>query len=92
MALTISEDQIATTNLLAFVSFLLLKRGATDGGNEIYSVAVLPAFYGRDAPAKVTPHEQLFIEVDEPTDVTAVARVRGALTERFKALGNPRTI
>ncbi|MCR6481154.1 hypothetical protein NU688_33700 [Variovorax sp. ZS18.2.2] len=92
MALTISEDQIATTNLLTYVSFLLLKRGTTDVANEIHTIAVLPAFYGRDTPAKPTSHEQLFIEVDEPGDATAVARVRLALTERFKALGHPRTI
>lgn len=92
MALTISEDQIATTNLLKFVSFLLLKRGTTDVAKEIYSVAILPAFYGRDTPAKVTSHEQLFIEVDEPGDATAIARVRLALTERFKELGDPRKV
>lgn len=86
MSLTISEEQIATTNLLAYVSFLLLKRGTKDDANEIYEVAVLPAFYGPNAVVPPTPHEQLFVEVDDPRDTGAIARVRLALTERFKEL------
>ena len=88
MSLTISEDQIATTNLLAYVSFLLLKRGTKDDANEIFDIAVLPAFYGPNAPVPPTPHEQLLIEVDDPRDPGAIARVRLALTERFKELSH----
>ncbi|WP_354344188.1 hypothetical protein [Variovorax boronicumulans] len=86
--MTLRNSTTPTTNLLAYVSFLLLKRGTTNFANKIYEVAVLPAFYGPNAPAPPTPHEQLLIEVDDPHEPDAIARVRSALTERFKELSH----
>jgi len=92
MTMTISEDQIATTDVLAYNAFLLLKRGTTDVTSTVYEPKIIPAFYGPHAVPEPTYVGQLFIEVADPADAAAIARVRLALTERFKDLGHPRTI
>lgn len=88
MSETITEKQISAINLLKYRVFLLLKKGAEHQVNEIYDIAVLPAFGVTVADSgSGSGGAQLFVEVDDPFDPSSVRRVREALQQRLAELG-----
>lgn len=86
----IREQEIGTTAVGSFDSFMVAQRNEHDSGVPVDHVRPprLPKFYHPLTPAQPGPNHVLVIEVeDSPITEQTVERVRGALLERLSATG-----